>query len=324
MNNSFLRLIAFFSAFNFLLVSFGFLEFSLWDQVLFLHSQDVGVLDLYGHPHQYRYIAVYPAFFISDFFKLPHDLVFSFMCVGLLSIIIYFSLLGLKLVSGIVKFQSVFMLILFYFLMSIFVNGRGLFSLLSASIFIYIFISFHKGIKISSLGFFLVPISLLLSSVSSGTFLLIYLLYFLLMVTTIARSFVYGRIYSRNVFWVFYIFCWLTIFSHLLILFLVKNLNYYEGVINMLEHGFGVILLRVGVFELALILIIIAIIGLLTLIICRSRKHLCPLWMLACVSLVSGLFGKYTAAMALVPLLIVLVDFVNATSLNIKFRKNKI
>lgn len=227
-----------FLCFSILLVSIliGFHEFELWGQVVYLWDVKFPIHNVLLHPHGLRYFLVYPIFILSNYLSVSYDFIFSLvacLCMSLFYYLIIINAVKLGCRSK-PKFLIVLIMVLF---VSLNMNGRLVFALLGASIFL--FMAFHKT---SPMKFYLLSIiSFMLSSVSSGTisvFIIWYLYYWLFFREKSSIEFMFG--------WLFILLSIYAIFDFVK-LFVLKNINFFgggfEGVINMLSHGFGKVFL---------------------------------------------------------------------------------
>lgn len=216
----------------FILVISNLKQFSLWPQVTILWESGFEISDVFKNPHGLRYLLVYPFFIASKYLDIDYDIFFSLSSIIFLYIT---TKLNLNILSyySIKNNISIFLVSLLYFLLTIEMNGRMLFSILGSSIIIYTAVSNKKALSLYSLLFF----SILLSSVSSGTFILSILWTFTFLIF----------IHKKNKLETFLLFtlglAFLLISSPYITLLILKNINYFgggiAGIYNMLHHGIG-------------------------------------------------------------------------------------
>lgn len=221
------------------LVSFRIITFELWSQVTYLRGTSLQDLNPLTHPHFLRYLLVLPLFKLSDFINVDVDYIYSFFCVFLLYFI---SNNSAKIAEYSVYFKKKsyvtnILALLFILTLSSFMNGRILFAMAGFSFIVCNTLKWDLGgssfFKLFLYDFF----GLFLCTVSTGTFLVavIFILGWLLLS---------GKRKKNLTVYMTYLTSFIAI-SPLLVLFILKNLNFYGGgiigFVNMLSHGAGVI-----------------------------------------------------------------------------------
>ncbi len=226
-----------FLLFYFIMVYAGFLSFELWGQVLYFIEGDVSPFEVIYHPHGARYAVIYPSLYVAQLFSIDIELAFALYVTIFMVAAIYFTA---KVVStcGYNTIKSLLFVIILFFIISLPMNGRIMFAICSASIQLYLFVSWpNMGPAKKFLYMF---ISILLSAVSSGTFILtlaLYLVFFLIKSPLFTPKFK-----LKDKFLLFAMIAFIFLIPALLY-YIGKNLNYYgggvEGIFYMLDHGFG-------------------------------------------------------------------------------------
>lgn len=287
----------------------GTLQFYLWPQVIFIW--DNGGLHSAIPAHIPRYLLVLPIFKVAKLIGADYNYLFSV----LVPFIIYMSgsyisrsvLLVLKKNKNreeTLSFSFAFLAIAF---ISLLMNGRIIFSILASAILLNA-AYFWRDFSIVKI-FFKFFVGLFLSSVSSGTFLIYFLGFFIILVLNEYFSGRKGKI--RILF--FLIISALTAFP-LLLIFVNKNIDFYgggwNGVLGVIGHGFGVIFLR----DNALAIINILILLMFFCAICCAgflflSKKIRPAILLFLVSIFGGIFGYSTLMMIVPPAIFLLLYF---------------
>jgi hypothetical protein len=225
----------------------GFKDFIIWSQItdhltFDYISNNENIIHLYeiNHPHLLRVFILYLIYQFSLFFNLDINIIFNLVIISLL--FISYTLLK-KIITDFnndLKY-SILVILLTLFLLSIFMNGRIVFAIFGNTLLLYSIYVKSCSLKnnISTIHFFvLVLISILFTSVSSGTFMVsvltLLIFYFTIIIIHLPKlkiKYIYLQIYLILV---------LILLSPLIIKFINKNLKFFNGsIIEMLEHGFG-------------------------------------------------------------------------------------
>jgi hypothetical protein len=316
-----IKYIEFFIVFIYLsAVVFGLKEFTIWSQItewlapnnMKENIQVATYLMATEHHHMLRILLVVPFYVLSEYLTVDIDLFFSLVLV-LLIYGIY--LLNLRILKDTVERKKVFVLLLFFILLSLVMNGRIVFSILGNTMLLYLlyrsFYTKNKLKKYKSIPLFLM--ALWFSSVSSGTFvvflLTIFTFYFL-------HSLVKLPYVNKKIVWLFSFFIvLLLILSPMIIIFVEKNINYYDGsIINMLSHGAGGYLIDYLYVILPLLAILILSLPIVILYLRRYNFLILPLSMILS-SLAVGLFGFSSLVSGVSAYLIFIYMFVNRSKI---------
>lgn len=301
MNISINKIINSYIFFSFFLIFFfsPFHNFNIWEQVLFLRGTELKLGDIFSQAHFLRYILVLPIFFISELFSQDIDAVFKVVCTFNLALITKncISLSSFYLNKNIGLITSFYILV--FIIISAFMNGRIVFSFLGYS---YLLLSLHKweASKVTDIRFiYNIFLSLMLCSVSTGTFLSCIILLTIWMISS--------SIFKRKKFFIrLYMLVLFLLLSPIIILYLSKNIIFYggglEGFINMLNHGAGALFSELGLE----ILILLIINSSLILIIFALFFNIHGIYRLQALiiftSLFAGLYGYSTLALSLIPI----------------------
>jgi hypothetical protein len=316
-----IKYIEFFIVFIYLsAVVFGLKEFTIWSQItewlapnnMKENIQVATYLIATEHPHMLRILLVVPFYALSEYLTVDIDLFFSLVLV-LLIYGIY--LLNLAILKDTVERKKVFILLLFFLLLSLVMHGRIVFSILGNTMLLYLlyrsFYTNNKLKKYKSIPLFLM--ALWFSSVSSGTFVVFLLTIF---INYFLHSLVKLPYVSQRIVWLFSFFIMLLlILSPMIIIFVEKNINYYDGsIINMLSHGAGGYLIDYLYVVLPLLAILILSLPIVIFYLRRYNFLILPLSMILS-SLVVGLFGFSSLVSGVSAYLIFIYMFVNRSKI---------
>lgn len=286
----------------------GILQFYLWPQVISIW--DNGGVHSAIPAHIPRYLLVLPIFKVAKLIGADYNYLFSalvpfiiYMSASYISRSVLLVLKKNKKRQEELSFSFAFLAIAF---ISLFMNGRIIFSILASAILLNTAF-FWRNFSLVKISFKLF-VGFFLSSVSSGTFLVYFLGFFIILVLN--ERFSGSKSKIRTLF--FLITSAITAFP-LLLVFVAKNIDFYgggwNGVLGVIGHGFGVIFL--GDKGLAVNIMLILLIFFCT-IYCAGflffLKKVRPAILLFLVSIAGGIFG-YSALMMIVPPAIFLLYF---------------
>ena len=279
---------------------FELLSFQLWQQVLDLRGAEVSSIP-FLQPHFLRYLLVLPIFVLSNISSIDANLIFNFIAI-LLIISVSANASKIVVLLSPNPLKNKYMVNVFIFLlitiMSLFMNGRILFSMTGLSIIILSILRWEKGLLTNFKLILFSIFGIFLCSVSSGTFLS--------SVIIIATWALFLR-ERKSLFIPFAIFFLILALLPLLSVYLMKNINFYgggfEGLVNMLNHGMGSIFQLIG-YEATFFLIILMVpITLICLAIIYYVKRYRLLLSCIFISIFAGFFGYSTMNQSL-PILI--------------------
>lgn len=214
------------------------LHFEVWDQVEFMNQVELDTTSIDMLAHLPRYIVVYPAYFVSEFFDIDLSFVYGYYLLISTALI---SILWEKSREMFFFEKTKFSLVLLIpYIFLFFVNGRFIFGLLGLSTLLWLSISYARSdLSLPKvIGMF---VGLLFCSISSGVFV-VGLLFLLLSFIDVNKH----KTRGKRVFGWFALFLILTPSIVLANIFIVKNFTYFEdegyGVFGILSHGLGVFL----------------------------------------------------------------------------------
>lgn len=290
-------------------------SFEIWGQIIYLwdhQASPIGEL-LILSPHSFRYAAMYPVLIVSEQFGIDKNLCFSWivLVMGFLSAVhIFDSLKRLQRKNRRGNTASLFVSIIIVFLLFS-MNGRGAVALFGFSLLVNIIVQSETGTKLSigmSINLFL---SLICSSVSSGTLAIscaTLLLYVLKNLRHIFLGILRLHLTKESLkICAVGMSCFIA-FSGIVIVGFLKNLDFYGvgygGFVNMLSHGMGVVFKPLfDVYSLPLLFtMVIGLAVVINLIVKNSPYPSISQLLVICIAF--GLFGYTTLSMAIVPLLI--------------------
>jgi hypothetical protein len=289
-------------------------EYTVWQQILDGYSPGSALIYLDNlASHTVRLILMHPIVFFSEFFNLELNTVFTFVVFGIF-IFINFRVyswcnLFMKNRGGLKMTFVINSILLFFFLI---INGRNSFSFLANVILFDAYLIIYNKNKII-LPMFLAFIAGFFCNVSSGTYAVMVINVVLCFTITMIK-----RPFSRLFFQTFMILiCSVGIFSPIMIKGFIKNLEFYDNsIVNMLNHGYGKII--ISNFEIVLLLLPMGFIFFLIVLnhILKSRmsKLVHLRWSYLISSLLGGLFG-YSSLVGALPVLLFLFFLTYKTSI---------
>jgi hypothetical protein len=291
----------------FILCVTGYIHFALWSQVTYLWNINPDASELLLHPHGMRYMLVLPFFLLGDYLNMSYDWLFS-VTVPVMILVITVHVVGaVKKINHLVSRNDEKILILLIstlvMTLALFMNGRILFSITGSSILLYTLMCWDEKKYVQIM--FSVLMSFFLCSVSSGT---LFVAVISLCVFLVVQFFKYRS--NKNTMLFFTFACALIFSLPLLALLLAKNIDFFgggfDGFVNMLSHGMGVIFLKVSTEVIWLLLAtIVSFLLMLLVLLPYYRVISTPAYMIG-VSICGGLFGVSTVMMFVPPILVVL------------------
>lgn len=217
----------------------GGFSFFAWQQVLDLYNYRVPFDALFEHPHFFRYLVAYPGLLLSDLYG---EQMFSVYIVMFMTLSIYLMYYLLRDAKSFVILFSCFSV----FVLHVFMNGRGAISWLGWMMILYVIFT-NNGQKEKLSNILILLLALLLCSVSSGTFSVAYAAVIFFYIYKFIKYFGSLNIHVliSLLITVFISYTYYGLFMS----GLERNLNYYRIgnrnlIYNMLEHGFGSVVLE--------------------------------------------------------------------------------
>ncbi len=277
----------------------GVKVFESWEQVLILWDGAVNPLLLVGHPHLPRYLVAYPGFLLQELLPVNGFSIY-------ISVFFAINVLLLTKIALLVNQRQPSILIIIGFIGAhLAMNGRGVIAWTSWLICLWVCIKVKKKIasSLSQMGW--IVISCWLAAVSTGVFIivmaaLIFLLLKNIFLVNKAKS-------AKNLLTTLAISPVAFALVDYLILAIEKNMDFYGGgfygVINMLQHGVGVILIDITPTNLLLIFVAGIIIVFMVILSILGRS-LTDLERFIVLPLLGGFFGFTVLTLVIPPLLL--------------------
>ena len=292
------------ATFFFLFLFSPFHEFRLWSQVTYLRGNIPNLGNLLIEAHLLRYMLVYPIFVLSDQTGINADKLFSAICF----VMLFFTVRCCTKMANYCFHKGELYFIIFFallfLLISAFMNGRIIFAFLGFS-YLLLAVQNWEKMNLSNFGLLsrIFP-ALFLCSVSSGTFLSCFN-------GLILWSFVFINRTKRSIF--YYILILLFVFSPILKLYLLKNINFFGGgfvgFVNMLSHGVGKIFLVIGFDSLIFLILIFANLTIIGISLLYYDRYHRLYFIFLGSSIASGFFGYSTLSLAIVPASIIMASY---------------
>lgn len=261
-----------------------------------------------NHPHILRILLIVPFYAISEYISIDLELFFSITLMMFIFILYY---LHLKILNSIVSREKLFFILLFFLGLSFLMHGRIMFSILGNTILLFLlYKSFYSSYKIGKFKFLvLFIIALWFVSVSSGTFI-VFLLTILIFYTI--QALIKLPYISKELLFSFSMFLLLILLiSPIIMVFVEKNLNYYDGsIVNMLSHGAGRYLIDYFYIVLPLLMLFILFLPIFLRYLKKYRILILPASMIIS-SLVVGLFGFSSLVSGISAYIVFIYLFIN-------------
>lgn len=291
-------------AFVLCVVLSGFKSFSAWPQVTELWEQGHSVFSLLGHPHVFRYAVAYPGLSLEEMYP---GLGFSIYC----SFFIFLNSFLWSDITRKAKLPTPSLVVWgVFFCAHFFMNGRGVIAWAAWLSCVSLCVEICRPLSIVRFPVARAVLACFLATVSTGVFVVV--------VFSIV-FFVFGRwrageidVKSVKVFLAFIV---ATPFAYVFICYffeaIQKNLDFYgggiQGVVAMLEHGLGGLLLFDGELVLLFAFLIVSF-SLVAALICYVGLEVKPLRKLIAISMIGGFFG-FTVLTLSIPLILYEMNF---------------
>ena len=307
----------FLSFFYIVSVFLGYVDFSLWGQVDYIHSTETRLAIWLHHPHFTRYLLVYPVYLLADHLKTEPNYIFSVL-VSLL--IIHASKLTGKTIEKFIYFKRArSSSLLLFVVLSFFMNGRIVFPLVAMAMLMLLLVRWWFGYYDSVLKTLCAIIIIFwLSSVSSGTFSVVYILLIYWLAELLFHIIKQQSISNTNMRLLFSLLISISLLLPPFFVFLRKNLSYYGAdllnFMQLLQHGFGTIFFQFSTTITVLLILLMIVGGINILYILIFLPKYRPLLAGVLIGVAGGSFGYSTLAMALPPVIVLfIVSVVSAT-----------
>lgn len=296
------------------LVATGVLQFKLWGQVTILWASGATPGIVFSHVHGLRYLVVYWIFWLADVLGTSADYIFSLVVAVIILItarlvVDTVEVLEAKPLRG-YWFWSVTVGLLLMGL-SVFMNGRISFSILGMAFLIYSLVRWEAGGMSAPRMLFIIVLAFLLSSVSSGTFLVgvIFLLAWLAFM--ILNWFILHSIKKRDLAMASLIMLALMIVAVPAMAYVIKNVSFYgggtHGTIIMLTHGAGAIFNGLDILLTAYTILASLLFGTLLLFATLAFRRYRAVLLALATAIIGGLFGYSALATGIAPALVLCI-----------------
>lgn len=295
--------------------------FMIWPQITYLWQGNINPFLEFSDigPHALRYTVIYPVLLLSEIMNVHYDLVFSYFVI----IIYFFTCIFVSKSIGLygvtrrdVNYSVVFVACTLEMLMFL-MNGRMTVSLLGYSIVIFYILKMHTHSQVNIQSLVALILGFTLCGVSSGAIISALSIYLFYMITLTYKLFNNGefRSYFKNILIISVTFY---IFIDILISMITKNLNFYGGglggFLEMLNHGYGVILYKLNGLQIFLMAVSILVFGLVYVFYYHTSR-LSLLASMLIISVCCGAFGYSTLAMAAIPTMLLVILTLNDLAL---------
>jgi hypothetical protein len=289
------------------LAATGHLQFSIWPQVLDHAYVSPLEVNFFTEAHGLRYILMYPILFLAHETGIEGDVLFT----GEVMLMMLAVPVLLDRSRAIIRhdnrpwgWERVFFL-LFFTGLSLTMNGRLAFAFLGISLLLWTMLRFerHQAGPARTIGF--IGLALFLASVSTGTFMVA-------LGTVVGWAALLGawpgRLFLREAAIAGIVLFGALLAAPLVELYVYKNLNFYEGdIVNMLNHGPGVVLYEGSPWLTVPLVAGGAVLGTLLLAgLLLAYPYLRPPILVMTFAACFGVFGYSTLSMGLPALLLFL------------------
>lgn len=252
--------------------------------------------------HLPRLIVTYPIIKLHNLTQIHYNLVFTYFCCLFISI---FALMSARIVCLLEKKDDNFLYyffgtLVFFTLLSLNMNGRLIYSFIGGAFLLYG--QTHCLIKNETKLLYLFSfIAIILSNVSSGTFMVI-----------LSSSLLF-IIISQRLPKHFYLY--IILLAPLACSYLLKNYSYYNSLWGLLTHGYGKVITDVynynsvlGIAFLGTFIVAAAILFYSMLINMKKFPHLTPFLSYTYSTIILGTFGWSTLSM-IFPVFLILTPY---------------
>lgn len=307
-----------------IMISLNVITFDFMPQAKVMLNPNNSIITYFisGHPHAIRFLIAYPGYIISNFAKIDLNQGYSYYII-MIFCMLYINILEsyrytikkLSFYSYILEQYMIFSIII---LLSILMNGRVVFAFLGFSMIIKTFLKTNV-FKLNNRDYIYILIGVILSTVSSGTMLVV-IIFMVLAIISIYNEKLIRNFKKNNVNTIilyFFSIPVIIIFLKYLNIMLRRNIDYYGGgfwgLINMMSHGAG------RYFNNSVFGIIVFLITVLFNIIVgykfikiklRKNEQVYIVLFLAVISCLIGfIFGYSAGSLVLIPLIIINLRF---------------
>ncbi|MCP6700049.1 hypothetical protein [Pseudomonas donghuensis] len=281
----------------------GVKTFAAWPQVMELWGQHATPAMLTGHPHLFRYLVAYPGLWLEG----------NYPGLGFTLYASVFVLLNASLWSGIlrkVNLSSPAVITWFiFFAAHFFMNGRGVIAWTAWLLCVSLCLDLSRIATPIRLPVLRGALACFLATVSTGIFIVVLVAITLFLISRWRAGGIRVRRWKGLFFLVLLMPC-IYVFASYFIVAVEKNLDFYgggiQGVLNMLEHGFGRVFFSAG--GLGIILALLALpVGMVVAVAIMFGAPIRPTRKLLIIAVGGGLFG-FTVLTLAIPLVLCELD----------------
>lgn len=312
--------IVLFSAYYILLIAavfFGILNFNFMPQAKVLLDDNNNLLYWFrsGHMHAVRLLIAYPGYILSTLFKCDLNVgygYYSITIMWLLALIVY-KISKFYCTKNRYYIVNLITILLWNFMLSMVMNGRINFAFLGISISIYYSTLMKKNIRIKKYKqLCMILIGFLLSTVSSGTMIVVSFYLLVVILLNINKEIALFNIKFICLFFPLTLILGYPIIKYI-VMMIRKNIVYFGGIINMLQHGVGRVLpMYNSVVTILVVSIAVEILLLNYFIVIKLLKNdIFELILASNIALYGSLFGISTGTLILVPIIVLILVFID-------------
>lgn len=260
-----------------------------------------------GHMHAIRLLIAYPGYIISRFCSIELNVGFGYYCILIFALFFRDLIILQRNIKAKTDIRIVYLMSGIFVMLLIFVmNGRIIFSFFGISIIIINNLKIWSGMNLNHGLLWSYVAGIVFSMVSSGTMLVSIAIAILGVI--LSRHF--KEVLKSKILYLYLILASPVIyfFSKYIVLMIKKNIDYFgggiSGVINMLSHGVGKILLVDNIILASIIVIggiCVLIINLAFIVqLYKNKSAIFPVAVSCNISLYGSLFGISTGITFLV------------------------
>ena len=290
------------------IIFLGLKKLIVWDQIIDLWIIDTNPQDgIFIGAHGLRYLIMYPILISSKLLEIDKDYFFSYISIIVFYYVLHTINITAKNYDKNYNIFSAIILNIIFLLAFWFINGRGIFMLLGYAMVVSFIVKSNLNLQNT----FKLLIGLFFCGISTGVFASA-----CLQVLFMSPRFIDLKKIEQK--YIIPIILFLIFFSQFFLYFFIvgikKNIDYYgggfDGFINMFSHGYGSTFFSNDKYVLiASFLIVFLILITMIMIIIRYNHRITDMEALLLINIALGVFGNTTAAMAWIPLSILLTIY---------------
>lgn len=291
-----------------LAVLLGFKTFVVWPQITYLWETRLGLFEGFQEfgAHGLRYALMFPILWTSELLGISYDLLFSYVILPIVFWTGHNCIIAVKECNPEFRQSLLSSFLVFGSLTAIFfvMNGRIAMALLGYSLLLPALLAVQQRKRVNLVTIVMMLSGMILCGVSSGT--LVSAIAAFLLTVFIALGLIVTRLRLNRTTFVLAVTLALAVYvlGNSLFIGILKNLEYFGGFVQMLDHGYGRIFLDIvyGVPPWLLVIsgVLLVLAGVSALQMFRY-PHLTAVFILACGC---GAFGYSTLSVAVIPALV--------------------